>query len=337
MLLLADITGYTAFLEAVAAAHPEMFRPGGEVPPAYPVMSSLLDVVLEQISPTFLLSEVEGDAVFAYALADRPVADAPTLLRIVGSTYRAFRERIDEAMVLQRHECQACITLPSLELKFVAHHGTLVVQPIAGRDRLLGPTVNVAHRLLKNSITERTGRRAYLFVTDEAADRLSLGPEAGVGHEEHYPDVGPVAGIVIGLGAEPRVEPIRETVTVRCAPDRAFELFTEHMGTWWPVESYSRKVSELEGEDVEVERLEFQARPGGSVLEHLSDGRILPWAQVIGWHPPDSLVMAWRPHASPQPPTEVEVTFRARDGGTLVDLGASGMGAAVRRLPREPV
>ena len=121
-----------------------------------------------------------------------------------------------------------------------------------------------------------------------------------------------------------KVEPIRQTVTVRSDPERAFELFTEHMGTWWPVESYSRKVSELEGEDVEVERLEFQARPGGSVLEHLSDGRILPWAQVIGWHPPDSLVMAWRPHASPQPPTEVEVTFRARDGGTLVDLEHRG-------------
>ena len=67
-----------------------------------------------------------------------------------------------------------------------------------------------------------------------------------------------------------------------------------------------------------------QARSGGSVLEHISDGRILPWAQVIGWHPPDSLVMAWRPHTSPQPPTEVEVTFRARDGGTLVDLEHRG-------------
>src|SRR5207247_3494000 len=84
------------------------------------------------------------------------------------------------------------------------------------------------------------------------------------------------------------VQPIRATVIVRCPPDRAFELFTEHMGTWWPVDAYSRKVSELEGEDVEVERLEFQARLGGSVLEHLSDGRVLPWALVTGWDPPDS-------------------------------------------------
>jgi hypothetical protein len=202
MLLLADISGYTAFLEAVAAAHPEMTRPGGEVPPAYPVMSSLLDVVVEQISPTFLLAEIEGDAVFAYALDDRLEGDVSTLLGIVRSAYGAFHERIDEVMVLHRHDCQACTMLPLLELKFVAHHGTLVVQPIAGRERLLGPAVNVAHRLLKNSVTERTGRRGYLFVTDAAAKRLDLRPEIGLAHEEEYADVGLVAGIVIGMGAQ---------------------------------------------------------------------------------------------------------------------------------------
>ena len=45
-LLLADISGYTSFLQEVAAAHPEMTRPGAQVPPAYPVMSSLLDVTV---------------------------------------------------------------------------------------------------------------------------------------------------------------------------------------------------------------------------------------------------------------------------------------------------
>ena len=88
-LLLADISGYTAFLEAVAAAHPEMARPGGEVPPAYPVMSSLLDVVVDAIAPTFRLAEIEGDAVFAYALDDRFAEDEGTLLQVVRSAYRA--------------------------------------------------------------------------------------------------------------------------------------------------------------------------------------------------------------------------------------------------------
>ena len=120
------------------------------------------------------------------------------------------------------------------------------------------------------------------------------------------------------------VEPIRHMVTVRAAPERAFDLFTEQMGTWWPVESYSRTVSEFAHEDVQVVRLEFQARMGGSVLEHLSDGRILPWAEVIAWHPPYSVVMAWRPHSSPEPPTEVEMTFTQRGDGTLVELEHRG-------------
>jgi hypothetical protein len=44
------------------------------------------------------------------------------------------------------------------------------------------------------------------------------------------------------------IESIRETVIVRSDPGRAFELFTSQMGTWWPVESYSRAVSEFENE-----------------------------------------------------------------------------------------
>jgi hypothetical protein len=200
-LLLADISGYTSFLEKVAAAHPEMTRPGGEVPPAYSVMSSLLDVVVESIAPTFLLAEIEGDAVFAYALRDRLAGEAAQLQQIVRSAYGAFRGRIGEAMVLHKHDCEACFILPSLELKFVVHHGPFVTHRIAGRKRLLSPAVNLAHRLLKNSITDQTGHRAYLYVTDAAIEQLGLLPEAGVPHEEHYADVGEVRGIVIGLAA----------------------------------------------------------------------------------------------------------------------------------------
>jgi uncharacterized protein YndB with AHSA1/START domain len=120
------------------------------------------------------------------------------------------------------------------------------------------------------------------------------------------------------------VEPIRETVTVLTDPQSAFDLFTNQMGTWWPVELYSRAVSEFESEDVTVVELEFQAGIGGSILEHMSDGRILPWAEVIAWHPPHRVVLAWRPHSAPEPPTEVGVTFAAQEGGTLVELEHRG-------------
>ena len=126
------------------------------------------------------------------------------------------------------------------------------------------------------------------------------------------------------VGQKAPVEPICQTVTVRSDPERAFNLFTELMGTWWPVEAYSRAVSEFEGDEIQVLRLEFQAFMGGRILEHTSDGRILPWGEVIGWNPPHSVLMAWRPHSQPEPPTEVEVTFTSRGGGTLVELEHRG-------------
>jgi uncharacterized protein YndB with AHSA1/START domain len=119
------------------------------------------------------------------------------------------------------------------------------------------------------------------------------------------------------------VGPIRQGVTVRTGPERAFDLFTERMGTWWPLDAYSRSVNEFAGE-VGVVRLEFQARMGGSILEHLEDGRVLPWGEVTAWEPPRRVVMAWSPHSMPEPPTEVEVTFTAREPDTLVELEHRG-------------
>ncbi len=150
---------------------------------------------------------------------------------------------------------------------------------------------------------------------------MSLGRDAEGATRENVPTPGPRAAAHV---ENPLVEPIRHTVTVRSDPQRAFDLFTERMGTWWPVDLYSRAVSEFRAENVHVGRLEFQARMGGSILEHTPDGRILPWAEVIAWHPPHSVVMAWRPHSEPEPPTEVEVTFTPREGGTLVELEHRG-------------
>ena len=114
--------------------------------------------------------------------------------------------------------------------------------------------------------------------------------------------------------------PIRATVTVRSDPARAFEFFTARMGTWWPIDSYSRAVSEFEHEDVGVSELVFDARMGGSILERMTDGRVLPWAEVVAWQPPQRVVLSWRPHSKPEPPTEIEVTFSAREGGSSIEV-----------------
>ena len=132
------------------------------------------------------------------------------------------------------------------------------------------------------------------------------------------------------------VEPIRQTVTVRCSPERAFTVFTEGMGTWWPLEGYSRAVNEFEPGTVSAEGLRFEPRLGGSIVEYLSDGQVLPWAEVTAWRPPKEVVMAWRPHSLPEPPTELAVTFTAReDSTTLVELEHRGWERVSQRFRDE--
>jgi uncharacterized protein YndB with AHSA1/START domain len=120
------------------------------------------------------------------------------------------------------------------------------------------------------------------------------------------------------------VEPIRRSVTVSLPVERAFELFTSGMTTWWPVETHSRAAMEFEDEDVKVESIEFNGYPGGSIVERMSDGRSVLWGEVVEWDPPGRFVMAWKPHSRLQAPTEVEVRFTPRGSGTLVDLEHRG-------------
>jgi uncharacterized protein YndB with AHSA1/START domain len=120
------------------------------------------------------------------------------------------------------------------------------------------------------------------------------------------------------------VEPIRRTITVEAPPELAFEVFTARLDTWWPLEMHSRAADQRETEDVTAERVEFQAFVGGRVLEHLSNGDVLPWGEVLAWDPPNAFVLAWKPNANANPPTELEVRFVADGGGTRVELEHRG-------------
>ena len=120
------------------------------------------------------------------------------------------------------------------------------------------------------------------------------------------------------------VPPVRRTVTVRCSQDHAFRVFTERMGSWWPLDQYSRAVDQ--GADVGITAVDVrvEGREGGAIVELTSDGAELPWGEVLAWEPPDRVVYAWKPHGRPTPPTELEVTFTAAGDGTRVDLEHRG-------------
>jgi hypothetical protein len=195
-LLLADISGYTGFLSSVEEAHDVDFS--GGIPAGYTVLGQLLDSVVEGVEPEFGVAKLEGDAVFATAPADALDGHGDVVVSHLQEVHRAFRARRAEAKTASDHLCTACPVVGSLDLKMVLHRGRVVRQTVGSRTEILGPAVNVAHRLLKNTIQARIGARPYLFVTDAAATGLEL-TQAGVEHHEEYADVGSIGGRIVDL------------------------------------------------------------------------------------------------------------------------------------------
>lgn len=196
-LLLVDITGYTGFMAGVEREHGVDFSAG--IPAAYGILAALLDGVVEGVAPDFALVKLEGDAVFAAAPAPDLDGQGDRVLEKLGAMYKDFIVRRTRAIPANDHVCTACPNVAYLDLKIVLHRGPAVRQSVGAGTELLGPSVNMAHRLLKNTIRERIGARPYLFVTDAAAGALGL-PDRGLEHGEDYPDAGRIHGRIIEIG-----------------------------------------------------------------------------------------------------------------------------------------
>jgi hypothetical protein len=189
VLLLADISGYTRFLRAVEEAHRDDAFSGDTVPDAYLFVSSLLDGIIASLVPPFELSKLEGDAVFAWSRSTDLVPRGNDLLALVTSCYAGFRGQLGRALEIWTCRCGACALVNTLDLKFVLHTGPFVVQSIAGRTELVGPTVVMAHRLLKSQAATLVGHGAYALVTDSAAKQLDVPTDGAiplVEEIEHY-------------------------------------------------------------------------------------------------------------------------------------------------------
>jgi Protein of unknown function (DUF2652) len=199
-LLLADISGYTGFLQSVTTAHRDDAFADGRVPDAYGLVSSLLDGIIERIVPPFTLSKVEGDAVFAFARDDEGVPRGEALLGCLSACYAAFTERLGGAMQVWTCRCDACSRVGGLDLKFVLHAGSYVVQSVAGGRELVGPEVVMAHRLLKNHAAELIGHPAYALITEAAASRLGVPADGALELIESYEHYPPIAARVYSLG-----------------------------------------------------------------------------------------------------------------------------------------
>ncbi len=187
-LVIADISGYTAFLTQVELEHAEG------------IMKSLFDTLVKEMHSPLAISKLEGDAIFAYA-PDGSFVQGQTLLEAIENIYCAFAQSLESMQRSTTCTCKACELIPTLDLKFVLHHGTYMLSEIGGRQELSGPDVILAHRLLKNNITESSGYIAYVFLSQACADAMALGElkEGMKTHTENYEHLGDVNGYVHDL------------------------------------------------------------------------------------------------------------------------------------------
>jgi uncharacterized protein YndB with AHSA1/START domain len=107
---------------------------------------------------------------------------------------------------------------------------------------------------------------------------------------------------------------VKHTLSVAAPLERAFAVFTEGFGRWWPATHHIGK-SDLVDAVIEP-------RTGGRWYERNADGSECDWGHVIAWEPPQRVLLAWQLDADwrydPELITEVEVRFEAAGERTRV-------------------
>lgn len=203
-MIIADITGYTAFLS------------GSELEHAEDSLRSLIGLLIEQTQVPLLISRLEGDAVISYA-DKRSILQGQTLVEMMESTYVAFKRAIELMVLNTTCTCNACRNISNLDLKFFVHYGTYMLQQLPAYTELIGTDVNTVHRLTKNSIKEKIGCEAYVAYSEAAVEALQIQELAKTmaAHTEEYDHIGAVNMFVQDMAAvwERRKEGSRILVT----------------------------------------------------------------------------------------------------------------------------
>ena len=112
---------------------------------------------------------------------------------------------------------------------------------------------------------------------------------------------------------------VRAQIVVEAPIERAFAVFTEGMGSWWPPDHHIL--------EAELAEMVFEPREGGHVYDRGVDGSECRWARVLAYDPPNRVVISWDLNPQWQIETdasrtsEVEVRFTSEGSGrTRVEL-----------------
>jgi uncharacterized protein YndB with AHSA1/START domain len=113
---------------------------------------------------------------------------------------------------------------------------------------------------------------------------------------------------------------VLQSVIVNVPIERAFDVFTGKLDSWWPLETHH--IGEQPAQTAIVE-----PRAGGRWYERAADGTECDWGQVRVWEPPHRVVFSWQLNEEWQyfpeldRASEIEVRFFAEtESSTRVEL-----------------
>jgi len=273
-LLLADISGYTSFVA------------GTELDHSHEILSDLLETICMQTEKLLTIHKLEGDAVFAYA-PEAIISRGETILELVESTYVAFRDRQTDIKRSTTCTCRACQNIPSLDLKFIVHHGDYIIQQVRGIREMVGSDVNLVHRLLKNHVTEATGWRAYLMITEPCLAHLDVKLEGTHEQLESYEHLGEIKTINVDMHR--RYKELREARQVFLTENDADLVFsvdfpTPPPVTWeWLQDPNRRNIWSGDVHWYSGERP--KGRTGSGASNHCAHGKSVSTEVTVDWRP----------------------------------------------------
>jgi len=277
-LAIADIAGYSSYLAGVELDH------------AQDILADLIDTVVGALRPSFKLAKLEGDAAFVYVPA--ATVDGPGLRDVIERCYFAFQRRVRDIRQASTCECNACVRMPGLDLKFVAHHGLVARQRMAGMEELVGSDVVVVHRLLKNHVSEELGVPAYVLYTDALVGAMGLDDPAAAGMQEYretYESVGEVQGWVDDLAVAWEADQRRQRTKV--TDEDALGVITIPTAVprdilWEWATSPARRIRWTSGMTDVIEDL-AAGRRGVGTVNHCVHGKDVTIEEVLDWFPPE--------------------------------------------------
>ena len=276
-LLLADISGYTSFLAGTELEH------------AHEILTALLETIVGKFKTLLTISKLEGDAVFAF-VNEKDLPRGETLLEMIEATYVAFRDYADAAYRRTTCQCKACRAIPTLDLKFMAHHGDYIFQNIAGIRELVGSDVNLIHRLMKNHVVENTGWRAYALFTDTSLEHLQMKPADLRSMVESYEHLGDIP--VSCMDLHQRYKEIKEAQHITVRPEEADVVFTHDFPApppvvWDWINAPTKRVQWAGFNEFKVVRGPMGRTGPGTQSHCIHDAKVLNSEIIVDWRPFD--------------------------------------------------